>query len=299
MSAWNQFRQRVREYLARKFRVILVNEETFVESKNYRLNNGQIILYLGATLLGIISLTTLLIFLTPIRELTPGYTDPSLVQKQVELLDKVKMLQAEVTSQQQYIQSLQRMSGLDPDSLVAQHSSSPPPAPVTQPAPAPPAPPQPAPAPPAPAQAPQTNSTATATPAKLVGTDQSHLNFRLPLDPKLARMVRKYNPAERHFAVDIAAPANTPVLAAASGYVFFADYTLQTGYVIGIYHANRTVTFYKHNSRNLKKVGSFVNAGEAVAIIGDTGENSTGAHLHFEIWHNGLTIDPLQFLPML
>ena len=105
-----------------------------------------------------------------------------------------------------------------------------------------------------------------------------------------------YMPDRKHFGVDILAPKNTAVKAAMDGYIFFSDWTLETGNTIGIQHANNTITFYKHNSVLLKKAGSFVKAGEAVAIIGNTGTLSDGPHLHFELWNRGKPVNPTDFI---
>ena len=101
---------------------------------------------------------------------------------------------------------------------------------------------------------------------------------------------------KKHFGVDILAPKNTAIKATMDGYVFLSDWTLETGNTIGIQHANSIITFYKHNSALLKKVGSYVKAGEAVAIIGNTGTLSSGPHLHFELWYKGKPVDPTEYI---
>ncbi|MEO0628195.1 MAG: M23 family metallopeptidase, partial [Bacteroidota bacterium] len=86
------------------------------------------------------------------------------------------------------------------------------------------------------------------------------------------------------------------VKACLPGVVFQSEYTSAYGFVIGIQHANNVISFYKHNSTLLKDVGSQVTAGEAIAIIGNTGTQSTGPHLHFELWRNGQVLDPTDYL---
>ena len=71
---------------------------------------------------------------------------------------------------------------------------------------------------------------------------------------------------------------------------------METGNTIAIQHRDNVITFYKHNSALLKKVGNMVKAGEAIAIIGNTGDHSTGPHLHFELWHKGIPVDPMDFI---
>ena len=95
---------------------------------------------------------------------------------------------------------------------------------------------------------------------------------------------------------DVLAPKNTAIKAAMDGFIFFSDWTLETGNTLGIQHSNNAITFYKHNSVLLKKAGSYVKAGEAVAIIGNTGTLTDGPHLHFELWHKGKPVDPEEYI---
>jgi len=99
-----------------------------------------------------------------------------------------------------------------------------------------------------------------------------------------------------HLGVDVLAPQNTPIKAVRDGIVFISEYTSSNGNVVGIQHDNNLITFYKHNSQLLKKVGDRVRASEAIAIIGNTGELSSGPHLHFELWHEGKAVDPTEFI---
>ena len=101
---------------------------------------------------------------------------------------------------------------------------------------------------------------------------------------------------KEHHGIDINAAKNTPVKSALSGYIIYAGWSLETGNTVGIQHDHNIITFYKHNSALLKKAGSFVQAGEAVAIIGNTGTLSSGPHLHFELWVDGKPVDPIKFI---
>ena len=80
------------------------------------------------------------------------------------------------------------------------------------------------------------------------------------------------------------------------GTVVFADWTIKTGYVIHVQHKNNLLSIYKHNSVLLKQQGDYVRAGEVLAVIGNTGEESSGAHLHFELWRGGNPLDPENFI---
>lgn len=114
--------------------------------------------------------------------------------------------------------------------------------------------------------------------------------------PLTGEISAKWSPEKKHYGVDILAPKNTAIKAAMDGYVFLSDWTMETGNTLGIQHANNTITFYKHNSALLKKAGSYVKAGEAVAIIGNTGMLSDGPHLHFELWHKGKSVNPMEYV---
>jgi len=108
---------------------------------------------------------------------------------------------------------------------------------------------------------------------------------------------QEYEPQKDHYGVDIVSKKNEPVRAVADGTVVFADFDFSdSGYVLGIQHRNNLLSIYKHNSALLKKVGNFVSAGEIIAIIGNTGDLTTGPHLHFELWHNGNPVDPEEFV---
>jgi len=105
-----------------------------------------------------------------------------------------------------------------------------------------------------------------------------------------------YNVKEGHFGVDIVAKKNEPVKSIADGTVIMASWTQDSGYVIAIQHRGNIISVYKHNAELLKKVGNFVNAGEIISIIGNTGDLTDGPHLHFELWHNGNSLNPEEFV---
>ncbi len=99
-----------------------------------------------------------------------------------------------------------------------------------------------------------------------------------------------------HYGIDIVSKENDAVKATLDGTVLFADWTVETGHVISIQHRDNYISVYKHNSVLLKKTGNFVKAGEPIAIVGESGELTTGAHLHFELWYNGTPVNPLEYI---
>lgn len=106
-----------------------------------------------------------------------------------------------------------------------------------------------------------------------------------------------FQPKENHFGIDVAAMENEGVKSVAEGIVIFSTWTLDNGYVLGVQHTRgNLISVYKHNSELLKNVGSFVAGGEIIAIVGNTGELTSGPHLHFELWHRGNAINPEDYI---
>jgi murein DD-endopeptidase MepM/ murein hydrolase activator NlpD len=99
-----------------------------------------------------------------------------------------------------------------------------------------------------------------------------------------------------HYGADIVTKQNEPVKAVADGTVLLSAWTQKEGYVLAIQHRANLISIYKHNSALLKKTGEFVRAGDVISIIGNTGELTTGPHLHFELWYNGNPINPEEFV---
>ena len=114
--------------------------------------------------------------------------------------------------------------------------------------------------------------------------------------PTRGMVSSEFDANQKHFGIDIAASPNESVLATLDGTVILATYTADTGYVIQVQHSQNLVSVYKHCGSLLKKVGDSVKAGEAIALVGNTGEKTTGPHLHFEIWNRGRALDPSKFI---
>ncbi len=105
-----------------------------------------------------------------------------------------------------------------------------------------------------------------------------------------------YDVKKNHLGVDIVAKANEPVKCIADGTVIFSSWTQDAGYVIMVQHRGNLISAYKHNAQLLKKVGTFVNGGEIISIVGNSGELTNGPHLHFELWNNGNSLNPEEFI---
>lgn len=105
-----------------------------------------------------------------------------------------------------------------------------------------------------------------------------------------------FSASQNHFGVDVVAAENEPVKAIADGTVIFSSWTLETGYVVAVQHSNELISIYKHNSVILKSIGDPIRGGEILSIIGNTGEQTTGQHLHLELWYRGNPLDPREFI---
>lgn len=105
-----------------------------------------------------------------------------------------------------------------------------------------------------------------------------------------------YDRQARHFATDIATKMNEPIMSILDGYVIFSSFTPNTGYVIIVQHSDNLISVYKHCAALLKKEGAFVKGGEVIALAGNTGELTTGPHLHFELWYNGNAVNAEDYI---
>jgi len=283
------------ERLKHTYRLVIMNNETFEEVGSYRLSLLNVYVLLSTLIVLVGILMWMLITYTPLRRYIPGYSGTSSNQQELvfELSQKVEKLETDASYSKTYIESLRRMLTHNVDTLVQEPVST-------------------------------TENTdeedlyilpseeeiAIREDVQLEAIGQQAQDWTRPVNyysaksleqfhfisPVSGEVTQRFNREKRHLGVDIIAPTNTAIRAALDGYVFFSDWTLETGNVIGIQHANNTVSFYKHNSVLLKEESSYVKAGEAVAVIGDTGTKTSGPHLHFELWHNGQPVDPEEYI---
>jgi murein DD-endopeptidase MepM/ murein hydrolase activator NlpD len=128
-------------------------------------------------------------------------------------------------------------------------------------------------------------------PKKISGI--SDLLFYAPLQ---GIITNRYNSPGGHFGVDIVGKLNARVSSVLDGTVIFDGWTVQTGYVIHVQHNHGLITVYKHNSELIKRTGDKVEGGEAIALMGNTGKETTGPHLHFELWKDGNALNPEDYI---
>ena len=279
-----------------EYQLVVRNVHNYDEVGSYRLTPLNVY-SLGAMVVVVVGLLVyLLIAFTPLRRYIPGYGSVVEQQQLQELEGMVVDLGELVESQQLYIDNLKRTvlgevttadSLEEPDAVLVRESVSalPPSAAEIQ----------------LRRELEQERRGTTAeeratAPLPVPGSEVSSLAQVYLVAPVNGEISAGYDPAAEHAGVDILAPQNTAIKAVRAGIVFMAEFTSANGNVIGIQHDNNLISFYKHNSQLLKEVGDRVTQGEAIAIIGNTGTQSTGPHLHFELWYAGRSVDPGEYI---
>jgi len=127
----------------------------------------------------------------------------------------------------------------------------------------------------------------------VTGKKLSDLNFFCPLRGKVSS---DFQVGVNHLGVDIVAPANETIKSILNGVVILSTWSYEEGYVIAVQHPDQVISVYKHNSVLLKSIGQTVEVGESIAVIGNSGELTDGPHLHFELWHGGVALNPTDYI---
>jgi len=283
-------RQQLLKKLKNKYRLVILNDSTFEEKFSYRLSRLNIVTLVTTFAVIIILIVSAVIILTPLREYIPGYTDVNLRKDLTKMVIKSDSLEMELKRNNQYLSDLsQILKGKVPQSknnLTKQSTETP--------------------------------SDEEASPSlskskqdsmlrEYVEREDAYSLFtesntqeeknRLYFFPPLKGTVTNpFDPAEKHYGIDLVAPKDEAVKSTLDGTVIFAEWTVETGYVIQVQHEDNLTSIYKHNSVLLKHAGESVKAGEAIAILGNSGELSSGPHLHFELWKDGSPLNPAEHI---
>jgi murein DD-endopeptidase MepM/ murein hydrolase activator NlpD len=272
-----------------KFRFAVFNDTTYEEVWRIRLSKSNAFAALAMMIFLIIGITSSLIAFTNLREFIPGYPDVTLRRSIIMNALMLDSLEHELDIRDKYFQDLNNViSGRQPidritlrdttrdyskivfqssveDSLLRSRVEQEELYNITQ---------------------------ATSGPER--GTSLANIHFFPPVKGIVSG---NFDPRTRHYATDIVAQSKAVVSSTLDGTVIMTGWTMETGFVIMIQHSNNLVSIYKHNARLLKEMGDRVWAGEAISIVGDSGELYTsGPHLHFELWHNGEPLDPVQYI---
>ncbi|MDG1298100.1 MAG: M23 family metallopeptidase [Saprospiraceae bacterium] len=280
--------KRWRERLKNTYRLVVMNNDTFEEIGSYKLTLLNFYL-IGSTLAVLVSVLILFfIVLTPLKRLIPGYGDVNVNNEIRDLERELSDLSDSIMIQRNYTESFRKiLVGEVETELDAADAAN-----ISEDT--------------VELVAPNKEDTLLRQEVELEETRRvtqnaivSNINDAgLPIDqiffspPVKGEISAPYNVRNKHYGIDLIAPKDSPILSVLRGTVISAGWDMDFGFTIAIQHANNLITLYKHNSALLKEVGDFVKAGEAIAIIGNTGEKTDGPHLHFELWHNGVSIDP-------
>lgn len=272
--------------LLHKYRLVILNEDTFEERFAIKLTRLNVFVLTATSAIILVFLTTLLIAFTPLREYIPGYSSTRLKKRASLLNYKTDSLVQELEMNKRYFASIRKvLSGdvttveFNRDSIIAAAQNDTDIPSIAK------------------------NREDSLLREKVANEDKYNVfdsgldesNFVL-FPPVNGTISEGYNIEEKHFAVDVVVPSNTPVKATADGTVIFAEWTIETGYVVIIEHSQELISVYKHNTSITKSQGDLVKAGEVIAMSGNSGELSTGPHLHFELWSKGYPINPINFI---
>jgi len=278
--------KKFRKKLLHKYRLVVLNEDTFEERFAIKLTrlNVFVIVSLGTILL--VVGTILLIAFTSLKEYIPGYSSMALKKQATVLNYKTDSLQNVMDLNEKYYASIKKVLTGDVSSVEFNRDSI--------------------------------IDAAAIDPSKLdlkptkedsllrdiVDKEDKYNVFESALSssnfvlfpPVNGTISDGYNIKEKHFAVDVVVAKNTPIKATADGTVIFAEWTTETGYVVIIEHSYDLISVYKHNASLTKQQGDMVKSGEVIAMAGNTGELTTGPHLHFELWSRGYPVNPTNFI---
>jgi len=277
--------KRVLRDMRKRYRLLVINDQTFEERLSIRLSPLNIIALVAGTFLIVAAITAGTIFFTPISEMVPGYTDEQSWKNTMYAAAKADSLTERLRVYEQYVDHTSRIfaggvvndsAGLAPGqaSSIDQMDLDP--------------------------------SVEDSLFRERYGQAEAYniyqddggirnregLNAIFFFTPLRGAISSAFDPVSDHLGIDVVAPKDEAIKAALDGTVIMAAWTSSAGHVIQIQHANDLITVYKHNSVLLKSIGDKVKAGEAIAVIGDTGELTDGPHLHFELWYRGEPIDP-------
>ncbi len=285
MAKKKQKKSSFAEKLLNKYRLVILNENTFEEQVSFKLSRLNVFVFVGIGALLLTTATIFLIAFSPLKEYIPGYSKANYSLQTTQLAYQTDSLARRMKLNQKYYESIQKVltgqieysdlqldttgnnSKLSFESIDIKPSNE-----------------------------------VIALQKEIQQKEKFNINTAqidnefLFFPPVKGHITSKFSFKEKHYAVDIAVDANTNVVAAANGVIIFSEWNPDTGNVIVIKHKSGLSSIYKHNSKIFKQQGDLVEAGEVIAIAGTTGELSTGPHLHFELWDNQQPLDPSKYI---
>jgi murein DD-endopeptidase MepM/ murein hydrolase activator NlpD len=282
----NKGKRKLIDRLRSRHRLVVMNDETFEERFALRLTPlGFLVLIAAITIVMTTGVVSLVAF-TPIREYIPGYADVGMQRRLDSLQLKTEAMEKTMHARNLYLDNLSTILGGRDSSFIPKNPRD-----TTKKA----------------ALDFKRSKEDSAMRMSIEMMDQYSLSFD-PLrrdgisgffffTPVKGSVTNRFNSAEEHFGIDISAQdENEPVRATLDGTIISAAWTTSDGYVIQVQHSNNMISIYKHNAALLKKTGDYIKAGDPIAIVGSSGEQISGPHLHFELWYNGAPIDPQEYM---
>lgn len=299
---WKKLNVKLRD----KYRLVVMNHETLEEKVSIKLSRLNVFVIFITLSLFLIFLTTILIAYTPLREYIPGYASVGLKQDVYNLKQRADSLSRDANQKEVYLSNLKKILNdevIDSESNYQNLEKEE--EPKTEKVNVNPA-----------ALSPSaqdsvfrkevegqikyfgTNISTKASSAgnQLASDTKKSLKNIFFFTPVSGYISNVFNPTIDHYGIDIVTNTNEPVRSVLDGYVILAEWTIKTGNVIAIQHPNNLISVYKHNASLLKRQGARVEAGETIAIVGNSGKLSSGPHLHFELWYNGIPVDAREFI---
>ena len=269
-----------------QYRLVVLKEDNFEEQFAFKLTPLNVFVFTTLSAIFLITLTTIFIAFTSLREYIPGYTSPSLQKKAIKLKSKTDSLYQITQMNERYITSIKKVltgeatfESIDKDSIYDSLKAEVDSLDLT----------------PSKADSLLREKVENEDKYNLFESATSVKNFVF-FPPLKGQVSEGFDSKIKHYAVDIAVSKNTPVKAVADGRVVLASWTSDSGFVIIIDHGNQMLSVYKHNAVLTKEQGDLVKAQEVIARSGSSGQLSTGPHLHFELWNDGNPIDPSTFI---
>ncbi|TAL59045.1 MAG: M23 family metallopeptidase [Bacteroidetes bacterium] len=268
-----------------KYRFSVINDHTFEEVWRIRLTRYNAFLLITFLIVFIIGATTSLIAFTNMREFIPGY--PDVIMRRNILMSALRLdsLDRELALRDKYFANMNAIiSGNQPVEMYVRQDTT--------------------------RNYKAIKFNISPEDSALRARVENEERYNLTLGPSTPESVTglaglhffppvkgiisgRYDVRTKHFGTDIVTKPRALVSSALDGTVIFTGWTMETGFVIEVQHPNNIVSVYKHNANLLKETGDLVRAGEAISIVGDSGELYTsGPHLHFEIWYKGSPLDP-------
>jgi len=271
--------------LLEKFHIVLVNEKTLEKRQILTSSRLQIALTSALAFITLLSLVFLIIYFTPLKEYFRGYTSTELRESSFDNAIKLDSLESLYLMQKNYISSVKDLLAgkidfvdLSSDSLRENNLINN-------------------------LDFVKTNTEDSILRAiveeedkyNLIDINAEKLSAVL-FSPAKGGISSEFNLQDKHYGIDITLPVNSPIYSISDGRVIFSEWTAETGYVIIIKHLNGLISSYKHNSSLSKNQGESVRTGEIIGFSGNTGQLTSGPHLHFELWFEGEPVDPLNFI---